>query len=178
MQLNLTIDGFRLLIGFMDSYRSVTTSNCNRFTNSHTLQFTRAHTEVFSVLTNCCLVMASSGGRSSSSKFLNCPQHQLPASNSNSWQWLNCSCHLTLHWLTDSSQLNSTNCPAYNITAWTTQKTLFLCCSSVVAVETCLFAKLLLSNSCCMFAYLMVIAQQRVYMPQYEVQFVGQPLQT
>jgi hypothetical protein len=38
---------------------------------------------------------------------------------------------------------------------------------SSVAVQTCLFAKTLLSNGCCMFAYLMVIAQQRVQMPQY-----------
>jgi hypothetical protein len=37
----------------------------------------------------------------------------------------------------------------------------------IVAVETRLFAKPLLNNGCCIFAYLAVVAQQRVYMPQY-----------
>jgi hypothetical protein len=36
-----------------------------------------------------------------------------------------------------------------------------------VAVETRLFAKPLLSDGCCIFAYLAVVAQQWVYMPQY-----------
>jgi hypothetical protein len=48
----------------------------------------------------CCvstslLVMASNGRRSSSSRFLNCPQHQLPASHSNSSQQLNHTGYLT-----------------------------------------------------------------------------------
>jgi hypothetical protein len=34
-------------------------------------------------------------------------------------------------------------------------------------METLLFAKLLLSSCSCLFAYLMVVAQQQVYMPQY-----------
>jgi hypothetical protein len=58
-------------------------------------------------------------------------------------------------------------CPAYNISAQTAQKTPFLCCNSIVAMQTCLFAKPLLSNSCCILAYLVVVAQQRVYMPHY-----------
>jgi hypothetical protein len=36
-------------------------------------------------------------------------------------------------------------------------------------VETCLYAKPLLSDGCCIFACLAVVAQQRVYMPQYNV---------
>jgi hypothetical protein len=39
--------------------------------------------------------------------------------------------------------------------------------NSSVAVQTCLFAKPLFSNCSCIFAYLIVIAQQQVYMPQY-----------
>jgi hypothetical protein len=35
-----------------------------------------------------------------------------------------------------------------------------------VAVKICLSAKPLLSNGCCIFAYLLVVAQQWVYMPQ------------
>jgi hypothetical protein len=63
--------------------------------------------------------------------------------------------------------VSTLNCPAYNILAWTAQKTLFLCCCLIVATETCLFVKLLLRNDCFMFAYLAVVAQQWVYMPQY-----------
>jgi hypothetical protein len=37
--------------------------------------------------------------------------------------------------------------------------------SSIVAMGTCLFTKLLLSNGSCILAYLPVIAQQWVYMP-------------
>jgi hypothetical protein len=36
------------------------------------------------------------------------------------------------------------------------------CCSSVVSVGTCLFAKALLSNKSCIFAYVAVVARQRV----------------
>jgi hypothetical protein len=38
---------------------------------------------------------------------------------------------------------------------------------SLVAMETCLFVKPLPSNGCCIVAYFVVVAQQRVYMPQY-----------
>jgi hypothetical protein len=34
----------------------------------------------------------------------------------------------------------------------------------IVTVKTCLFTKTLLSNGCCILAYLAVVAQQRVYM--------------
>jgi hypothetical protein len=37
------------------------------------------------------------------------------------------------------------------------------CCSSIFAVRTCFFAKPLLSNGSCIFAYLAVVVQQRVY---------------
>jgi hypothetical protein len=61
-----------------------------------------------------------------------------------------------------------TTCPPYNILAWTAQRKPFLCCySAIVSIETCLFAKPLLSNGSCIFAYLAVVAQQRVYMLQY-----------
>jgi hypothetical protein len=79
--------GFGSVIGLPNSYRSVTTSNYNRFINSHTLQFTKEHAEDFSaccVFTSCCLVAASNCGRSSSSGFSNCHWPQLPAAHSNS----------------------------------------------------------------------------------------------
>jgi hypothetical protein len=49
-------------------------------------------------------------------------------------------------------------CPTYNISARTAHKTPFLCCSAVIAVETCLFAEPLLSNSCFIVAYFAVVA--------------------
>jgi hypothetical protein len=45
-------------------------------------------------------------------------------------------------------------------------ETPFLCCSAVVAVETCLFAELLLSDGCYVVAYLAVVAWQRVCIPK------------
>jgi hypothetical protein len=39
-------------LGLLNSYRSVTTSNYNRFTNSRTSEFTRAHIYVLSA---CCV---------------------------------------------------------------------------------------------------------------------------
>jgi hypothetical protein len=79
------IDGVGSVIRFIE-LRSVTKRSYNCFTNSHTLQCTRAHTDVFSA---CCvftslLIMASNGRCSPSSGFLNCPWPQLPASHSNS----------------------------------------------------------------------------------------------
>jgi hypothetical protein len=38
---------------------------------------------------------------------------------------------------------------------------------AIAALETRFFPQLLLSNGCCIFAYLVVVAQQRFYMPQY-----------
>jgi hypothetical protein len=41
------------------------------------------------------------------------------------------------------------------------------CCSSIVSVGVCLLTKPLRSNGSCIFAYLAVAAQQRIYMLQY-----------
>jgi hypothetical protein len=41
-----------------------------------------------------------------------------------------------------------------------TENTTLHRCSSIVATGTCFFVKPLLSNGCCIFAYLTVIAQQ------------------
>jgi hypothetical protein len=43
-------------------------------------------------------------------------------------------------------------------------KHIFHCCSSIVAMGTCLFAKSLLCNCSCIVAYHAVVAQQQVYM--------------
>jgi hypothetical protein len=51
--------------------------------------------------------------------------------------------------------------------AQTAEKTPFLCCSSITAMGTCLFTKPLLNNDSYIFAYLAVVAQQRVCMLQY-----------
>jgi hypothetical protein len=113
------------------------------------------HTSVHShVFTRCCLVAASSSGRSPSSAFPNCPRPQLPDSHSNSSQRLNLNSPLTnslthsptnnslthsptnnslIHSLTHSLThqpitLQFTGYPAYKISARTAQETLFLCC--------------------------------------------------
>jgi hypothetical protein len=118
----------------------------------------RTH-KVFPVFLNRCSVEASNGRRSPSSGFPNCPQTQLPDSHSNRSQRPNLSSSLTLSpnnsfhstdWLTDWLS----NCPAYNMSARTTQKTQFVI--FVVIVGTCLFAKSWLKNSCCIFASLFV----------------------
>jgi hypothetical protein len=73
-----------------------------------------------------------------------------------------------IHQPTNSTQLILTNnCHVYNMSARIAQKAQLLCCClHDVSVETHLFAKPSLSNGCCIFAYLAVVAQQRVYMPQ------------
>jgi hypothetical protein len=98
--------GFGLVTGIVEHLQIVTTNTCNRCTNSHNLQFTRAHTEVFSafcIFISRCLVAISNGGRSPFSGFPNYPRPQLPASNSDSSQRLCRSSPLTLslslHWL-------------------------------------------------------------------------------
>jgi hypothetical protein len=77
------------------------------------------------LFTSRCMAVASKGGRSSSSGFVNWTRPQLPASHSNSSQLLNRSSPLT-HWFTN--QLT------YNLSSvWTAQKTPFLCCSAIVS---------------------------------------------
>jgi hypothetical protein len=83
----------------------------------HTSQITIGHTrysQFVRVFTNRCLVAASNVGPSPFSGFSNCPRPQ-----SNSSQRLNHTSPLTNSLLT---------CPAYNVSARTTQKTPFLCC--------------------------------------------------
>jgi hypothetical protein len=57
-----------------------------------------------------------------------------------------------------SHSLTHQTCPAYNILALTAQKTPFLYCCAIVAVETVLFVEPLLCNGCCIVAYLAVVA--------------------
>jgi hypothetical protein len=60
---------------------------------------------------------------------------------------------------TNSTPLtDSNNCPIYNISVRTAQKTPFHYCCAIVAVETCFFVKPLLSNDCCIPASCAVVA--------------------
>jgi hypothetical protein len=55
------------------------------------------------------------------------------------------------------------NCPAYNISAQTAQKTPVPCCCIQLLPWKHLFAKPLLSNGCCIFACLAVSAQPHYF---------------
>jgi hypothetical protein len=50
-----------------------------------------------------------------------------------------------------------------------TENAVLLLLFQIVAVQTCLSAKPSFSNGCCIDAYLAVVTQQQVYMPQYEI---------
>jgi hypothetical protein len=105
---------------------------------NYTSQITVGHTrysESATVFTSHCFVVASNSRCSPSSGFPNGPQHQLPASHSNSSQLLNCSSPLT-NSPTNNSQTRLLTCPAYNISAWTARKTLYLCCNAIVAFRS------------------------------------------
>jgi hypothetical protein len=83
-----------LVIGFIEHLQNVTTSNYSATVISHKLQFTTARTnfsQFATVSTSRCLLVTSNGGRSTYSGFPNYPRPQLPATNSNSSQYLNCS---------------------------------------------------------------------------------------
>jgi hypothetical protein len=89
--------GCGLMIGFIGLFDRVQDYNL-KFNITHTHIQTSVHSHI---CTSRCLVVASKGRHSLSSGFPNYPQPQLPASPSNSSQWLNLSSSLT-HWLTNS----------------------------------------------------------------------------
>jgi hypothetical protein len=116
---------------WLDLFTAYTT---RYYTSKITILFTRSSQSV-TVFNSRYLVAASNGGRSSCSGFPNCPQPQLPTSNSYSSQRLSGSSPLTnslTHQPTHTTPLTVNNCPAYNTSAQTTQNTPFLCCSSIV----------------------------------------------
>jgi hypothetical protein len=120
---NVTIDGFGLMTQFIAHFDracdytlqfTISLSLSHTHTHAHkqtnTQKHTHTHTPTCEPLTcthacthtcpqsylHChCSVAAFNIGRSPSSGFLNCPQPLLPASNSNSSQWLNPSSSLT-----------------------------------------------------------------------------------
>jgi hypothetical protein len=103
--------GFVVVIGFMGLLQLINTSKEYSLTVLHTSQITTKHirsSQSVTVSTSHCLVAAFNTICSSSSRFPNYPQPQLPASNSNSSQWLKCNylttsltqqTNFSLHWL-------------------------------------------------------------------------------
>jgi hypothetical protein len=94
------------------------------------------------------------------------PMPQLPASNSNSSQRLNRSRPLTHSLINQPARFT----PLLLIVLLIpylgtdrTENTVPLLLFAIVAVQTCLFPKPLLSDGSYIFAYLAVVAQQRVY---------------
>jgi hypothetical protein len=122
--------GFRLMVrftGFFDTVHDYT----SQVTHTHT------HTHTHSAPTHFHPPSSPATGFPKNS------WPQPPTSKINSSQWLNPSNPLT-HKPTNSSQ----SCLAYDISAWTAQKTQFLCC--------CL--QVLPHNSNCVVAYFKVVA--------------------
>jgi hypothetical protein len=129
----------------------------------YTLQFTAIHTKCpqsVTVSASRCLVAASNGGRSPSSEFPNFPLPQLPASNSNNAQRLNCSSPLT-HWLTNQI-LHFTPL----VLLITSRHGPHRKHRSSVAVKGPLS-----SNGLRLAVCLAVVALQRVYVPQYKKRY-------
>jgi hypothetical protein len=67
---------FRLVMGFIEILKSVTTSNSNIIANLHALQFTVVHTKFSQfILTNHCLATVPNNADSSASVFNgSCPR--------------------------------------------------------------------------------------------------------
>jgi hypothetical protein len=119
--------------------------------------------------TSRCLVAASNGRCSPSSGFPQYPQSQLQASHSNSWQQLNCSSPLTNSLTRSLNNQLSINSKSSFLLITSRHRPYRKHGSSVVmqALRLCLLAELLPSNGCCRVTYFTVVAEQRVYMPQY-----------
>jgi hypothetical protein len=121
-------------------------------THTHTHTHARTHTLVSTVSTSSCLVAASNSRRSPSSGFLNYPRPQLPASHSNSSQWLNPISPLT----------KSLTCPIITSQHRMRRKHRFsLFLYPLVAVEflrSCLLVEPLPSSGCCVVTYFTFIA--------------------
>jgi hypothetical protein len=126
--------------GFLDWWLDLFDSLIQRVTTRYSsLLHTHTHTNVHSHVFTCrCSVAASNLGCSPSSGFPKFSRPQLPASHGNNSQRLNLSSSLTdwliqslannLSSLTPLDCLHFANCPAYNISARTAQKTPSLCC--------------------------------------------------
>jgi hypothetical protein len=152
-----------LVIGFIGKLQNATTSNYYSITKVHTPKITQ---KVFSVFPSRCSTKAFNNGRSPYSGFRafsdfsynNCRlsdslTNQLFFTSLSSTYWLiNCSSQLA---------------PLITSRHGYTENTVPHCCNSIVVMELCLFEKPLFSKSCCIFAYLAVVAQQRVYVPHY-----------
>jgi hypothetical protein len=134
--------GFALIIGFSELLQNVTTNNYSATANSHTLQLQHA----LNLLGLLCLHQSLPGDGS----------QQFPL-------------------LPYSRSIPAGDCPTAEIIA----PAVLLITSrhgqrrkhrSSVTVSNCCRANMLvslLSNGCCSFAYLVVVAHQRVYMPLY-----------
>jgi hypothetical protein len=88
-----------------------------------------------------------------------------PASATATLYWL---IHSSTNWLHSTDWLTAApNLSRLYLGTDPTENTVSHCYSSIVGMETCLFAKPLLSNGCCIFAHLAIVVQQQAYMPQY-----------
>jgi hypothetical protein len=142
----VTIYGFWLVIGFIEHLQIVTTSNYSATANSHILQFTRARINSSQFTVSSPVVAwwhISTISPASVFKFL-------PPGGCLTTKLTHCSSR-----------------PAYDISAWTAQKRSFLsCCFQMLACKRAWFRSRC-SVTVVVLAYPAIVAQQRVYMPQY-----------
>jgi hypothetical protein len=127
----VTTTGFGLVAGFIEHLQLIITSNYSAIANSCRIGHTASSQ---CVLTSRCLVVAFNSRRSPSSGLPNYPWAQLPASNKN--------------WTSSCSQLLT--CPAYNTSAWTTERKpsvavqMLLSAGTTYSIVVCTVIRLLL----------------------------------
>jgi hypothetical protein len=137
--------GFLLVIGFIEHLQNVTTNNCNSLTELPTPKTTVTTTHI------------------KSSQFA-------MSALAVAWWWIPTMCSASMLTFFPADDCLTTNsllqlsCLQHLATDHT-ENTVPLLLFPIVALQTCLFAKLSLSNGCRTFAYITVVAQQRVYMP-------------
>jgi hypothetical protein len=117
----------------------------------HTLQFTRAHTAR-------CLVTASNGGSFISFGFPNCSRSSAIATLYWFPDWLPTYTNFQFFWLSYQDSTNQLTVLPITFMHWPQEKHCYALLYSHISVQTCLFAKSLLSNGCLIHAESTVLA--------------------
>jgi hypothetical protein len=118
-----------LVIGFVGPYNSVTTSSYSAIADKHTIYSSVEHTLLSLLSLRCLYRFSGNGFLRRTFCFLWVPELSPSSATSFPQQHLTTTELVTnsvTHQPTISTQVNSTDCPAYDISTRTAQKTLFL----------------------------------------------------